>query len=851
MRKAQKKQIEDMLALLEQAHNEVKRFAESKELGEAMELLGQCQDSAVQVGELIEKIEGEDVPTIAKLEEYCETLYELHEELASDAILAPAKLYKRLQKSLIPVENSVKNDIKIRLEMVFLPYKASMWDSLESIWMAADADPDCDAYVVPIPYYDKKQDGSFGALHYEGDRFPDYVPVTHYDAYDIKKKEPDAIFIHNPYDQYNRVTSVDPRFYSFELKKSTECLVYVPYFSTLGNMSEAQASCMAYYFADYIIVQAEKFRKFYDPELPKEKLVPLGSPKFDKVIRLCQNPPEPPEAWKEKMAGRKVYFYNTSINGLLGDTERFMRKMEYVFQCFAKCEQACLLWRPHPLLESTINSMRPEFMPVYQKLKQYFIENNLGIYDDTPEIEPTIALCDDYIGDEATSVTALFAAAGKPLFLLNNRINKETEKNDWRGEVVWDFSPYGNSRYIVTGGGALFYDVDASYRYRFVGHLCEYQSIYASYYLPYVVSVQGKDYACPANAQEILLLDKGQIAKRIRLKRYLEQPGAFRGAIACGKYLLLLPGRYPALVRYDTETEEISYLTEGLDICCDETTGERRFGGFCVWKDYLFLASPVNHYVSGIHVPTGKTQLMTTEAENFCGCAAVIPDGEELWLLPYEGYCITKWNPETGEMREYDCRIDGLQCKHPVYGYVCDTAPFGRPAVTEKYMYLPPSWGNLYLRLDKETGEVSLWEPLKGVKRNKISCYYPPVGEAATLFRQAEEMSAEQWKLFTYADKKLYDINLRTGGWQEQPIEFQTEDLQKLAVGFERASEWNGYSSCEEDAFHTLSDFLQGTLPGKPYDLERARHEFAQIAVNSDGTCGEKVYAFIRGKISQ
>ena len=29
-----------------------------------------------------------------------------------------------------------------------------MWDSLESVWQAADADPDCDAYVVPIPYYD-------------------------------------------------------------------------------------------------------------------------------------------------------------------------------------------------------------------------------------------------------------------------------------------------------------------------------------------------------------------------------------------------------------------------------------------------------------------------------------------------------------------------------------------------------------------------------------------------------------------------------------------------------------------------------------------------------------------------
>lgn len=851
MRKAQKKQIEELLALLEQAHSEVKRFAENKDFGEAMDLLGQCQNSAVQVGEWIEKTEGEGAPTIAKLEEYCETLYEIHEELASDTVSVPAKIYKRLQKSLIQAENSVKNDIKIRLEMVFLPYKASMWDSLESIWMAADADPDCDAYVVPIPYYDKNQDGSFGALHYEGDRFPDDVPVIHYDDYDIKNREPDAVFIHNPYDQYNRVTSVDPRFYSFELKKTTECLVYVPYFSTLGNMSEAQASCMAYYFADYIIVQSEKYRKFYDSELPKEKLAPLGSPKFDKVIRLCQNPPEIPEKWQDKMKGRKVYFYNTSINGMLGDTEAFLRKMEYVFRCFAKCKDACLLWRPHPLLESTFGSMRAEYKPVYDKLKQYFMDNRLGIYDDTPEIEPTIALCDAYIGDGATSVTALFAAAGKPQFILNNRINGAPERDDWRGEVISGFIPWANSRYLVTGGGALFYDVNGDYCYQYAGNLCEYQSVYAGYYQPYVVSVCGKDYACPGNAQEILFLEQGKISKRIALERHLEQPGVFCGAVACGKYLLLLPHRYPALVRYDTETGEIRYFTEGLDIFSDETTDKRRFGGFCVWKEYIFLASPVNNYVLGIHVPTGKTQMMTTEAENTCGCVAVIPDGEELWLLPYEGYTITRWNPETGEMREYDCVMEGLQCKHPVYGYVCDTTPFGWPAITKDTLYLPPGWGNLYLRLDKDTGEVNVWELPDGIKGESASSYYPPMGRSAILFRAEEDMPAERWKLFTYADKKLYDIDLRTGEWREQPIEFQAEDLRKLAVGFGRASEWNGYTSCEEDAFHTLTDFLQGTLPGQPFDQERAFHEFAQIAANSDGTCGEKTYTFIRNQLAK
>lgn len=846
MRKAQKKQIEDLLALLEQAHNEVKRFVENKNFDEAMELLGQCQDSAVQVGELIEQTEGENAPTIAKLEEYCETLYEIHEELSSDVSAVSTKIYKKLRRSLIQVENSVKNDIKIRLEMVFLPYKASMWDSLESIWMAADADPDCDAYVVPIPYYDKKQDGSLGAFHYEGDKLPANVPVTHYDSYDLKKREPDAVFIHNPYDQYNRVTSVDPRFYSFELKKATECLVYVPYFSTSGGMSEGQASCMAYYFADYIIVQAEKFRKFYDPQLPQEKLVPLGSPKFDKVIRLCQNPPEPPKEWKEKMAGKKVYFYNTSINGMLADTEAFLKKMEYVFRCFAKCENACLLWRPHPLLESTFDSMRAQYKPVYEKLKRYFLESGLGIYDDTPEIEPTIALCDAYIGDEATSVTALFGAAAKPIFILNNRIDSEPGEEDWRGEIVQGFYRYGNSKYMVTQGNKLYYAPDGDYQYRYSCDLCEYSG--GNYYLPWVVSVQGKDYVCPNSAQEILLLEEGKVAKRVKLERQMEQPGAFCGAVGFGKYLLLIPNRYPAVVRYDTVTGEKKYLKEYLEVFIDESSGERRIGGFCIWKEYLFLASPVNCRVVSIHVPSGEMQLMDTGAKNTCGCSAVTPDGEWVWFTPYEGYVLVRWNPKSGEVREYDCYIEGLICNHILYDYECNRIPFNYPVILEDKLYLPPAWGNCYLCLDKNLGEVKLWESPIEEQKKKMSNYYPNVGKAAAFF-QLEENEEVGWRqLFTYYDKMLYDLNLLTGEWNERPIAFLPKDKQKMVVGFGRISEWGMYAAVE-DVFQTLSDLLNGVLPGKAFNVEQARKEFETITANNDGTCGEKIYAFIRDKV--
>lgn len=849
MRKSQKKQIEEFIRLLEQAHDEIRKNVEHKDSVAAQALLVQCQEGAVQIGELIEKTEGENAPTIVKLEEYCEVVYKIHEELSQNTGINAGKIHKRLKKVLIQAENSIKNDIPIRLEMVFMPYKSSMWDALESVWKAADANPDCDAYVVPIPYYDRNPDGSLGAFHYEGDRMPSYVPVMHYDAYRIEEREPDAVFIHNPYDQMNRVTSVEPRFYSYNLKEHTECLVYIPYFVTSGGMGEGMASCIAYYFADYIVIQAEKFRKFYDSTLPHEKLLPLGSPKFDKVAELCKNPPEPPAEWKEKMAGKKIYFYNTSINGMLANTENFLRKMEYVFRCFAKCDSACLLWRPHPLLESTFDSMRTEYKPVYERLKQYFIESGLGIYDDTPEIEPTIALCDAYIGDGATSVTALFGAAGKPIFLLENHIYCEANAEDWRGEIIQPFCPYpyGNDRYIVTQGNKLYYDQKGDYRYRYCCDLCNYA--YGDYYITWVISISGKDYVCPYNAQEILILEHQIITKRVKLERHLEQVNAFLGCMACGKYLLLIPNKYPAIVRYDTVTGEVRYFTEYLDVFIDESKGERRFGCYCVWKEYLFLASSVNNNVLALHVPSGRVQIMTTGAENNCGSNVMVVDGEELWLLPYEGYTVTRWNPETGSVREYDCHMEGLICRHPGYGYTCNMLPFSLPAVFAKELYLPPGWGNQYLRLNKETGEVAVWMPPFAGKQKNMGCYYPSAGDSAMFLGTTEELSNGQCRLFTYSDKKIYEFSSYMKQWQEREIEFLPDEMKEHEAGFCRGSEWEMYAA-KENVFNSLSDFLEGRLQGQPFDETKAIQEFEQIAVNSDGTCGEKVYRFVHDKLT-
>ena len=230
MRKAQKQMALEFVGTIQEAHEEIKNFISSKTHEQAMDVLAQCQQGAIELGNFVEETAGEGTQAVALLEKYCERVFHFYNELTEGNFQNVKANLRNLRSQMQEVENRIKSDIKVRKEVAFFPYKASMWDSLESIYLVAKEDPDCDAYCVPIPYYDKKSDGSFGQMHYEGREYPSNIEVIDYTTYNFEERQPDVIYIHNPYDEFNFVTSVHPRFYAKNLTKYTEELVYVPYF---------------------------------------------------------------------------------------------------------------------------------------------------------------------------------------------------------------------------------------------------------------------------------------------------------------------------------------------------------------------------------------------------------------------------------------------------------------------------------------------------------------------------------------------------------------------------------------------------------------------------------------------
>jgi len=734
MRKAQKQQIEEFLKVLQQAHSEIKKQIEEHYLDETLEILEQCQQGAVQTGELIESIEGEGCITIRLLEGYCEIVYQLYEEISKERTDRINRIYKSLCKYLIKIENSVKNDIKIHKEVVFLPYKASMWDSLESVWQAAEADPDCDAYVIPIPYYDRGTDGSFCEMHYEGNLYPDYVPVIRYENYDFEKRKPDMIFIHNPYDEYNYVTSVAPFFYSGNLKKYTEQLIYIPYF-ILGEINNpedpATLDGIAQYCitqgvmnADKVIVQSENMRRAYINLLTRqmgeetkgyweEKILGLGSPKIDKVLSTRKEDLEIPKEWikilkKPDGQFKKVIFYNTGVTALLKHEEKLLKKIRDVMKVFKENQdEVALLWRPHPLMFTTLRSMRPQLLREYEEIVAEYREEGWGIYDDTADMDRAICLSDAYYGDWS-SIVWLYQAVKKTAILQN--INMISNKDIPLS--CTDIVRYKEKLFIITSDTKSLFEYDyLSGGMKLCGTIGNNTSqLFCNATLCenklYMISYEG-DIICIYNMQK-------EEFQRITLNQKYSGKEYFR-SFSYQKKIYFLSYRHTVLLCLDTRDNDIKDLSKcfyEFERTYNFKTGVSSLQDVCIVEDCFWVPLEGNNMLMQYDMLSEKFYFWKV-GKRIIQYSTISFDGEYFWLSG-DQKVIVRWEKKTDEVREYDAFPDGFEiCNEKDYKEL-----FHESLVKNGNIYFAPFNCNMLIKINRKTDEMN------GVSKIKSENFY-------------------------------------------------------------------------------------------------------------------------------
>jgi hypothetical protein len=833
MRKNHQKQISELLKTLGEAHIEIKRRLLSGDIPSVMRLLSDCQDGAAQAGNFIEKLEGEGTKTVMLLEEYCESLYRtgLETEYSNENGESAAKRVKKLQARLVAIENSVKTElVPDKIEIAFIPYKASMWDALESVWLAAKDDPSCDAYVIPAPYYDRLTDGSFGRMHYEGGEYPDYVPVTDWRDYDFEERRPDMIFTHNPYDGGNLVTSIHPDFYCERLKIFTDLLVYIPYFVTVDDVPEHFCVCAGTLHADRVIVQSEKIRQTYIrvfKEFEKKnnckgrfgraetKFVALGSPKFDKVLSTKREDCDIPAGWRrliEKPDGTRkhIILYNTSIAAILEGNERYLKKLRSVLDTFREYDDVVLWWRPHPLNEATYGSMRPQLLAEYESLIASYRRAGLGIYDDTPDLHRAVAWTDAYYGDWS-SLVVMYGLTGKAMCIQNTYMLSQNHRG-----LAFESMCDGGEYFWFTSCdfNALFRMDKRTWEAEYMGSFPN-ERLGALRLYGLIATYNGKLYFAPYYANEIAIYDiASREFEKIALAPVETDRNASYGAEKfysikqCGKWIFFIPASYPALLRYDTENGALEYFSEWispLNKHMAEADSHKIFFADAVIVENKIYAAAWNANAVVVFDTDAYDANIIIVGDKTCRYKSICFDGSVFWLLPRHENAVVMWDSVSSECKEYGLPAS---CIKKEYGFwsIC----YASGAV-----WLFPCQTNSAMKIDVRNGAVS------GADVFQAECGYEKT-DAEWLESSYIMSKAMGDTIYAHTGKsnRLIEYNCKTGERREQKIS-QPKEMTVAEDGI-RLHDTDAYRTAY-DCFYYENEILPLT-------------EFLNRAVRHDGT---------------
>ncbi|MCR5717376.1 MAG: hypothetical protein K6G23_11055, partial [Lachnospiraceae bacterium] len=314
-------------------------------------------------------------------------------------------------------------------EVYFLPFRASMWKSMESVWISMQSNSDCHVHVMPIPYFDRDEEGNRRNSYYEGEQFPDYVPVEDYREADFEQLHPDIICIQYPFDDQNIRNGIDQRFFARTLRLQTDMLIYIPYFTEMEEMPQAFCTCPAVEHANRVILQSKTGREIYmvhyhdymiergiaDHEHLDRKFLVQGE-----ETRTEYSSSVLPASWEKQIledngVRRKVILYGTTVKAFRNSPEQMLKKIESVLREFSDRDNDVVLWwRPEPALEETIADYSEEMLAHFKELVSGFKES--GIYDDTMDLNRAICESDAYYGDWC-SIVPLYESAGKPVMI--------------------------------------------------------------------------------------------------------------------------------------------------------------------------------------------------------------------------------------------------------------------------------------------------------------------------------------------------------------------------------------------------------------------------------------------------
>lgn len=634
-----KKQIMEMMQTLYEAIDYVRDVSSN----ERIELLKQCQEFNNAIENTVKSQVDQNSAVMSMFRKCNHLLLNLQEHIEDKTL--KDELIKEIMFYLEEIYQFILEEIPTeKRQAVFLIYKASMWDAFDSIYRTVKEDGEWEAIVVPIPYFNINREGKVFSMHYEGSELPKCVQITDYQAYDIPTQQPDIIFISNPYDDRNIVTQVPKQYFSSELRKHTNKLVYIPYFVTGGKVEDHFTILPGVLNSWRTFVENEQARESYLRFNDSNKIIALGSPKNDMVKYINKVNMSIPKEWQSIILDKNVFMYNSHIRSIMVNPDGFIKKLRYIIEIFNNRPEEVILWRPHPLSMETIKSVSPQIQIQYLEVIEEFKQLKNGIYDDTADLNRAIAMSDAYIGDRTSSVVALYQQTGKPIYIFNldNYITCEEDERTLyfsAGTIVEDELWFSTNNF----NGLFKMDLKSN-TIRYVTQFSLESKTQVELHSDMVAAGEYL-YFIPSNGKYITVVNKQSGHMKYFEIRQGNVKLKFCSAYIKGEQLWVFPNRYNAIVKINLITEEIEYfeewyheLKQKIGSICDIG-----FEGKEIVDETVWLTCPHTNIILSFDLNTQNYMIHNVGAVGN-RYSDLLYDGKQFWIINTNKQCITLWN---------------------------------------------------------------------------------------------------------------------------------------------------------------------------------------------------------------
>jgi len=544
-------------------------------------------------------------------------------------------------------------------KIVFIVYKAGWWCSFDTLYEQYSKDKNAICFVMPIPYYEKNRGSenlNYSKVHIESKMLPDRVVITDYKKFVLADEKPDIIYIHNPYDAENAVESVDPKYYSNNLRQFTEKLIYIPHMLYIDQLPEIMMRLPVYENVNSIMVANNLISEEFSRYVQKEFIVnPEKETLYLKRLIADLN-------IKEDNADKRKVLYYIGFSDLLDRTERIIKKIRYMFGIMKTRTDVDFILRVDPEIKFRFNELPRIVQNEYKRLINEYIDEEIGSFDSSENEYEVAIKADAYMG-KGHPICNLFGLQGKPIFILDDECRVVASTDELSSSWITDAEVEGKYIWFIANEYNALCKMSIDTAETIVVAEIPEESVKNSFGNYYgIKKIDNSIYLIPRNSSAITIYNiKRNEFEKIFL--FNDDVNKFQQVVFFNECLYLFPMYYEGIIQYNIYTKECIYHTEWIEhlekFVESEDSLESFFQkGVLVEGEVVLLASSKANVVMEFNMTTGDYNLFEVgkSGDKFF---EIESDGEYYWLLPYKGNKIIAWDKKNNIWNEYDLPIEG------------------------------------------------------------------------------------------------------------------------------------------------------------------------------------------------